>query len=794
MADVLSVTTGQVDCRLVVATNDSTDDGVEFDTIAPSGFVYLRPRKKAFSSSEPSAIVIPDVISLAVNDEGYASMPTPEGAPTEEILIDLPAAEGMTWTVSFDLWIPAYPWQQGVERNKLHVPPFDIPVEAGKVTHIQDYLPAGVDPSTGTVWVKGDKGDKGDDGVGIASATEEDGILTVTLTDGTVLPGITLPKSTTPGPAPTLTTGTVTQGTSETDYSATVREIGTGKYALDLKMPRGPKGNDGAGLPTGGTTGQVPARTAAGGSEWRSAASLVPNATTSVAGLLSGADKARLDALPTTATVDSKDAATLTSAKSYTDLNAAKRPDLISTRQGTWVIGHRSGKWHYPEESAEAVQAMVDQGWIPEVDLWPLKDGTLVCIHDSTVQRTMTGTGAVNTFTLAQWRNMRVKPAMAGGRQGTPLTFEEYLQRWGGHSLLCAEVKDAAQAVVVGDMVVKYGLEKAILLQSFDIAAARGLVARGLKCTFLMGATYPTGVTPASLKAEGFEYVSPQDTMSAANRDALTAAGLKVIVWNYNTKAAADSAKAAGVFGYFSDDPWRAEGRPAWSAVDPWRNGNPGGWIEGRGSSAATVGVTAPMYLIDGGIGTRGQNAANRPADMASAASVLFCDLWNSPWIDTTKDFTISFDVNLGPYADTAEGTTGTIGGLLTGLYIWRNSLDPEAPFLDAANPGQYGWTFGVRRNGQINCWKYDNGAAASAIITNPTTAAGWLTSAGAGKTRVTFTVRADGPAVRLYSSGNNNYAASADTFRPGVCRIGVRMAAATEASISNLTISGTLL
>lgn len=487
------------------------------------------------------------------------------------------------------------------------------------------------------------------------------------------------------------------------------------------------------------------------------------------------------------------------STKKYVDdaikANTSKQADLIAATPTPWVIGHRSGKWHYPEESVEAVQAMIDQGWIPEVDLWPLKDGTLVCIHDSTVQRTMTGTGAVNTFTLAQWKSMKVLPAVPGGATGTPLTFEEYLQRWGGTALLCAEVKDAAQATVVGDLVVKYGLEKAIWLQSFNLPTVRALVARGLTCTYLFGATWDASVTPASLKAEGILYVSPQDTITSANRKALVDAGLRVVPWNYNTKALADAAKAAGIWGYFSDDPFKSEGRPAWSAVDPWRDGLPGGLLTGRGSAVSTASIVFPaksVRLGGGGVMWTGLKAADRPADASSAAAIALVSLDNSPIIDTTKDLHISFDVTWGPFADTGESSTANA----TGIYLYRNTVDPDAEFLDGVVSGQEGWMIGLRRNGQINVWKYVGGAAGAAVITNPATtpATSLLESGGVAVTRVSFVVRADGPAVRLQSTVNNNYGASGDTYRPGACKIGLRFPAASEGVISNLSISGTFL
>lgn len=229
MADIVTLTTGMVTCQVAVTTNDGSDEDSRFDAVAPQGWVYLRPRKSIFPGGSPSVAVIPDVVSLVVREDGWAVMADQDGAPVGDTVVELPAVEGMTWQVSMDLSLPAYPWQSGVERNRIRVEPFDIPVEAGKTTNIADYLPLGVDPGTGATWVKGDPGKDGDPGVGVVSVRAIDGQAIFTLSDGTDLAPIPLPK-----------------------------------------------GNDGAGLPTGGSTNQVPARTSDGGAAWKNVSDLVP--------------------------------------------------------------------------------------------------------------------------------------------------------------------------------------------------------------------------------------------------------------------------------------------------------------------------------------------------------------------------------------------------------------------------------------------------------------------------------------------------------------------------------------
>ena len=74
----------------------------------------------------------------------------------------------------------------------------------------------------------------------------------------------------------------------------------------------------------------------------------------------------------------------------------APRPDLISELAAPAVIAHRGGgALVYPEQGLRGMIAAVDGGFLPEMDIQFLSDGTPVLCHDSTVDRTMTGvTGA----------------------------------------------------------------------------------------------------------------------------------------------------------------------------------------------------------------------------------------------------------------------------------------------------------------------------------------------------------------------------------------------------------------
>jgi glycerophosphoryl diester phosphodiesterase len=84
------------------------------------------------------------------------------------------------------------------------------------------------------------------------------------------------------------------------------------------------------------------------------------------------------------------------------------------------VIAHRGGPRYAPENTLAAFKNAIAQGadWL-EFDVQMTKDGTLVVIHDETVDRTTGGAGAVADLTLEQIR------ALDAGQGEKVPTFDE---------------------------------------------------------------------------------------------------------------------------------------------------------------------------------------------------------------------------------------------------------------------------------------------------------------------------------------------------------------------------------
>ncbi|MFD5631988.1 glycerophosphodiester phosphodiesterase family protein [Streptomyces sp. NPDC127072] len=81
------------------------------------------------------------------------------------------------------------------------------------------------------------------------------------------------------------------------------------------------------------------------------------------------------------------------------------------------TVAHR-GQWRdAPENSLASFRAAFDDGAeIIETDIQLTEDGVPVLMHDTTVDRTTNGTGAVSGMTFAQIRQLRLREGLGGGQ------------------------------------------------------------------------------------------------------------------------------------------------------------------------------------------------------------------------------------------------------------------------------------------------------------------------------------------------------------------------------------------
>ena len=92
------------------------------------------------------------------------------------------------------------------------------------------------------------------------------------------------------------------------------------------------------------------------------------------------------------------------------------------------VVSHRADWRNAPENSLQGIQNCIDMGVdMVEIDLKRTKDGHLVVMHDKTINRTMSGKGLVEDYTLAELKAMRLKNGVACKTRHQIPTLEEVM-------------------------------------------------------------------------------------------------------------------------------------------------------------------------------------------------------------------------------------------------------------------------------------------------------------------------------------------------------------------------------
>ena len=136
-----------------------------------------------------------------------------------------------------------------------------------------------------------------------------------------------------------------------------------------------------------------------------------------------------------------------------------------STRRsacGVVRVGHRGAAGHAPENTVAAIEAGIACGVdFVEIDLRRTADGTLVALHDATVNRSTDGRGQINGLSLQE-----VKRLDAGNGTGIP-TLEEALKAADRRTGLMLELKVRHIARQTVDTVRHTGFTGPLLYASF---------------------------------------------------------------------------------------------------------------------------------------------------------------------------------------------------------------------------------------------------------------------------------------------------------------------------------------
>jgi len=161
-------------------------------------------------------------------------------------------------------------------------------------------------------------------------------------------------------------------------------------------------------------------------------------------------------------------------------------------------FAHRGASYHAPENTLSAFRLARDMGADGiELDVQLSRDGSLVVMHDATVDRTTNGSGAVAQLTLADLKRLDAGSWFSPDFTGERIpTLDEVFDAVGQDLLLNLELKAAGvestgleEAVV--SCIVEYGVEEQVLISSFNPLALQRVrqIHPQLRLALLYGST-----------------------------------------------------------------------------------------------------------------------------------------------------------------------------------------------------------------------------------------------------------------------------------------------------------------
>lgn len=221
-------------------------------------------------------------------------------------------------------------------------------------------------------------------------------------------------------------------------------------------------------------------------------------------------------------------------------------------------IGHRGAKGFEPENTliafARALEMNVDG---IELDVHLSIDGSIMVIHDETINRTTNGKGFVNSLSLTELKKIRTEK-----EQLIP-TLSEVIELVNRKCLINIELKGNGTAKPVLDIIERYVLEKNwkytdFLISSFDWNALREF--RLLYSKIPIGVLTQTDLALAIAFAKFIkaENIHPYfHLLTEENTRQMQEENLKVFAWTVNEIQDIQKIKSFNVNGIISDFPDR---------------------------------------------------------------------------------------------------------------------------------------------------------------------------------------------------------------------------------------------
>jgi len=233
-------------------------------------------------------------------------------------------------------------------------------------------------------------------------------------------------------------------------------------------------------------------------------------------------------------------------------------------------IGHRGAAGYCPENTFASFYKAIESGVdYLEIDLQMTKDGELVIIHDSTVNRTTNGKGKVKDMTLQELQSLDAGSWFDPKFMGEKIpSLHEFLNEFAGKACLLIELKKPSLypniEIKLAEELKSRGLDQAndhrIIVQSFDRNALKRLhyLLPAVPLGVLVKNRSISRITDKDLKSLSnyISYVNPKKTMVSKRLiKRIQRHGFKTFIWTVKTKKEANLFSRLNIDGIVSDFP-----------------------------------------------------------------------------------------------------------------------------------------------------------------------------------------------------------------------------------------------
>ncbi len=372
----------------------------------------------------------------------------------------------------------------------------------------------------------------------------------------------------------------------------------------------------------------------------------------------------------------------------------------LAPRVNTWplslmVIAHRGRANLYPEDSLQAMVEAANAGQQHlEMDAWLLSDGSIAVMHDSTVDRTTSGTGTVTTFTASTWAALTIDGSswLGGGAidAAPPLLSAILSATSASGATYWIECKHPAVGAPLLALINGSGIAKSrFVVCSFTLSDLAQFETAGIRTQYLTG----DGSQLAAVSATATRIVAMAATVSLSTMATWAAAGFRVQIYTVDRRYIRDGLPAH--YDIISNDPSYIRGSLPLAAQDSWADGK---WMPGMIAANTGVSEDSRGRIFAGGWYGWSNVTANAPSVLQGWA----CPIKGNPAAD---DFTLDFCFRIAAVASADATRWGSV-------FIADDSWGDQYFQDSSAVSGMNGYHILTRRSGLAQIYKVTNGAS----------------------------------------------------------------------------------